>query len=421
MTAAHDTPEALLMAMFRAAVDAADPAKTLAAHLPERPKGRCIVIGAGKAAASMALAVETAWPDVDLSGVVVTRYGHSVPTSRITVREAAHPVPDESGAIAAQEIIETARQAGPDDLVLALISGGGSALLPAPVSPLTLADEIAVNRLLLRSGLPIDVMNAVRRRISLIKGGGLARAASPAKLVTLAISDVPGDEPIAIASGPTVPAPYSDADMTAVVALLGPDLSPAIREVLLRQRQPEAGFDVDFRLIASPVQSLKAAAKVAQAAGYTPVILGDTIEGEACQVGTVMAGIARSVQELAAPAKAPAVLLSGGETTVTIGSEGYGRGGRNTEFLLSLALALQSRRGIHALAADTDGIDGTEDAAGAIIDPDTLERARKAGLSAAASLRRHDSYSLFDALGSLVRTGPTMTNVNDFRAILVNP
>lgn len=411
--------EGLLRAMFQAAIDAADPAAILASYLPEKPKGRCIVIGAGKSSAAMALAVEQAWPDVDLSGVVVTRYDHAVPTRRITVREASHPVPDAAGLAAAQEILRIAKNAGPDDLVLALISGGGSSLMPLPVPPLTLEDKIAVNRLLLRSGLTIEDMNRVRRRLSMIKGGGLALAAAPARLVTLAISDVPGDDPAAIASGPTVPDPTAGQDLSHLAERLGPDLPLAAREVLTAAPEPVESFDADYRMIATPQMSLEAAAKVACAAGIRPVLLGDALEGEACELGIVMAGIAKSVAQHGFPAPAPAVILSGGETTVSIGDAMPGRGGRNTEFLLSLAVALRGHKRIHAVAIDTDGIDGTEDAAGALIGPDLLTRAADLGLNAKTFLAGHDSYSLFDATGNLIRTGPTLTNVNDFRAVLI--
>lgn len=414
-----DDAPALLRRMMEAAIAAADPGRMLARHLPEKPKGRCIVIGAGKSAAAMALAVERAWPDVDLSGVVVTRYGHGVPTRRITVREASHPVPDAAGLAAAQEILHIAKSAGPDDLVLALISGGGSSLMPLPVPPLTLEDKIVVNRLLLRSGLTIEDMNRVRRRLSMIKGGGLALAAAPARLVTLAISDVPGDDSAAIASGPTVPDPTAGEDLTHLADRLGPDLPLAAREVLTAAPEPAARFDADYRMIATPKMSLEAAADVARAAGIRPVLLGDALEGEARELGIVMAGIAKSVAQHGFPAPAPAVLLSGGETTVSIGAAKPGRGGRNTEFLLSLAVALQGHKRIHAVAVDTDGIDGTEDAAGALIGPDMLKQAADLGLDAKTFLAGHDSYSLFDATGDLIRTGPTLTNVNDFRAVMI--
>jgi glycerate 2-kinase len=405
--------------MFAAAVAVADPARVLARHLPEKPKGRCIVLGAGKSAAAMARAVEVAWPDVDISGVVVTRYGHVVPTGRIIVREASHPVPDAAGEAAAKEIFDMAHRAGPDDLVLALISGGGSALMALPKPPMTLSEKILVNRLLLESGLAICDMNRVRRRLSLIKGGGLAKAVAPARLVTLAISDVPGDNPEAIASGPTVPNPSAADDLAHLVARLGPTLPESAREILLTPTRPAEDFDVDYRLIATPRISLEAAAGVAREAGVSPIILGDALEGEAREMGIVMAGIARSVAAHGAPSRAPAVLLSGGETTVTIGDSIAGRGGRNTEFLLSLAIALDANPKIYALAGDTDGIDGSEDAAGAVFGPDLPARADASAISLRDALAAHDSYSVFEKLGLLVKTGPTLTNVNDFRAILI--
>ncbi|MEL7111526.1 MAG: glycerate kinase [Pseudomonadota bacterium] len=416
----NDDATELLRRMMTAAVEAADPATVLAAHLPEKPTGRCIVVGAGKSAAAMALALEKAWPDVDISGVVVTRYEHAVPTKKITVREASHPVPDAAGLAAAREIMETAAAAGEGDLVIALISGGGSSLMPMPVAPLTLDEKIIVNKMLLSSGLTIEDMNKVRRRLSRIKGGGLARAVHPAKFITLAISDVPGDDPAAIASGPTVPDPTAGEDLSPLVDRLGPDLPHVARSILLAPTKEQPHLDVDYRLIATPQLSLEAAANVAREAGLTPTILGDALEGEARELGIAMSGIATWVARQKAPSSPPAVLLSGGETTVSIGGTKPGRGGRNTEFLLSLAVALNGRANIHALAADTDGIDGTEDAAGAIIGPDTLARAQRVGMSPKYHLARHDSYSLFDATGDLIKTGPTLTNVNDFRAVLVH-
>ncbi|CTQ63362.1 glycerate kinase type-2 family protein [Roseibium album] len=417
-----NSPEAhaFLRQLLEAAITAADPARVLAKKLPEKPEGKCVVVGAGKSAASMARAVELAWPDVDISGVVVTRYGHSVPTERVKVLEASHPVPDDAGAAAAREILKTACEAGPDDLVLALLSGGGSALMPLPKPPLTLENKILVHRLLLQSGLAIEDMNRIRRRLSLLKGGGLARAAKPARVVTLAISDIPGDDPAAIASGPTLPDPTAHEDLSHLVEWLGPELPQAARQILLEPSEPQTGTEPDFRLIATPRMSLSAAAEVALAAGVTPLLLGDAIEGEARHAGTVMGGIALSCARHGTPVKKPAVLLSGGETTVTIGKSTPGRGGRNTEYLLSLALALKGDKSIHALAADTDGIDGTEEAAGAIIGPDTLARADALGHDARSFLDSNDSYSFFDRLDTLVRTGPTLTNVNDFRAILVS-
>lgn len=413
-----------LQAMFRAAVAAADPAVVLARHLPEPPKtGRVVVVGAGKSAAAMARAVEAAWPEVALSGVVVTRDGHAVPCRRIEVLEAAHPVPDARSAAAAGRILAAVGGLGPDDLVLALISGGGSALMSLPAPGLTATEKAEVNRLLLASGATIAEMNRVRRRLSAIKGGRLAQAAGPARLVTLAISDVPGDDPRAIASGPTVHDPEAGADLSGLVARLGPGLPAAARRLLLAPPAAVPAFAADYRMIATPMMALEAAAATARAAGLVPLILGDALEGEAREAGTLMAGIARAVALHGQPARGPLVLLSGGETTVTLPAHPpaarAGRGGRNTEFLLGLALALDGLAGVHALACDTDGIDGSEDAAGAIIDPATLARARALGLDPAALLARHDSYGLFSALGDLVMTGPTLTNVNDFRAVLI--
>ncbi|WP_062012064.1 glycerate kinase [Aureimonas sp. AU4] len=409
----------LLEELFAAAVASADPMRVLAPALLERPRGRCVVVGAGKSAAVMARAVEEAWPDVDLSGVVVTRYGHGAPTRRIEVLEAAHPVPDEASERAARRIMAAVAGLGPDDLVLALISGGGSSLMALPAEGLTLDDKRAVNRLLLASGLGINEMNQVRRRLSGIKGGRLAEAAHPARVVTLVISDVPGDDPRAIASGPTVFDPDAGADLSHLAGRLGPALPEAARRLLTRTPPPRAPFCSDIRMIATPQMALEAAAEAARRHGVTPVLLGDALEGEAREAGVLFAGMARSVRRHAQPAAPPAVLLSGGETTVTIGAAEPGRGGRNTEFLLSLALALGGESGISAISADTDGIDGTEDAAGALIGPDTLARARLAGLDPAAFLAGHDSYTLFRRLGDLVVTGPTLTNVNDFRAVLV--
>lgn len=409
----------LLLKIFLAGVDSARPELVLARHLPEKPSGRCVVIGAGKASAAMARALEAAWPDVDLSGVVVTRYGYGAPTERIEILEAAHPVPDEAGVAASRRILETARSAREGDLVLALISGGGSALLTAPKPPLTLADKIAVNKLLLASGATISEMNRVRRRLSEVKGGRLALAAHPARLVTLAISDIPGDSPADIASGPTTPDPTAGDDLTAMVERLGPDLPAAARELLLAPAGPAPGFDADFRLIATPRMALEAAAEVARAAGVTPLILGDAIEGESREFGIAMAGIAASAARFGDPVKPPAVLLSGGETTVTITGEPTGKGGPNKEFALSLALALKGHERVYALAGDTDGVDGADETAGAIVTPDTLARARAAGLDPAAALASHATSDFFGAIGDLVRTGPTLTNVNDLRAVLV--
>jgi glycerate 2-kinase len=413
----------LLRAIFGAAVAAADPRLVLKENLPERPAGRVVVVGVGKSAALMAAVVEEAWADVPLEGVVVTRYGHAVPTRRIEVIEAAHPVPDEASARGAARILAAVRGLGPADFVLALISGGGSALATLPAAGLTLADKQAVNRALLASGATIQEMNTVRKHLSAFKGGRLAAAAHPARLLALAISDVPGDDPAVIASGPTVPDPTTFAEARAILARYRITPPPAVAARLAAETDetPKPGSlpHAGFRLIATPAMALASAARKAAEAGISPLILGDALEGEAREMGTVMAGIASSVRAHGQPIAPPAVLLSGGEATVTIGAGPAGRGGRNTEFLLSLAVALGGRPGIWAIAGDSDGIDGTEDAAGALIGPDTLARARAAGLDARAMLARHDSYSLFATLGDLVQTGPTLTNVNDIRAILI--
>ncbi len=414
---------AALRQVFDAAVAAADPRRVLARHLPPLPVGRVVVVGAGKSAAIMAAAVEEAWPDADLQGVVVTRYGHAVPTRRIEVIEAAHPVPDANSEAGARRVLDSVRGLGPDDLVLALISGGASSLMALPAAGIALADKQAVNRALLASGATIAEMNCVRKHLSAIKGGRLAAAAAPAPVVTLAISDVPGDDPAVIGSGPTVPDPTSFADARALLARYGISPSPAVAARLARDddETPKPGSlpQAAFQLIATPAMALAAAAAAARGLGLAPLVLGDALEGESREMGTVMAGIARSVATHGLPLAPPALLLSGGETTVTIRHGLAGRGGRNTEFLLGLALALAGAPCIWAAAGDTDGIDGTEDAAGAIVTPDTLTRARAAGLDPRAVLDGHDSYALFDAIGDLIRTGPTLTNVNDVRAVLV--
>lgn len=418
---------AALRAMFDAAVASADPRHILPRHLPPRPRGRVVVVGAGKSAASMAAVVEDTWPEVPLSGIVVTRYGHAVPTRRITVVEASHPVPDAAGEQAARRILEAVRGLSRNDLVLALISGGGSALLSLPAPGMTLADKQAVNRALLRSGATIGEMNTVRKHLSAIKGGRLAAAAAPARVVTLAISDVPGDDPAVIASGPTVPDPTSFAEAHAILAHYGitPPPGVAAHLAMAHDETPKPGSlpHAEFHLIATPAMALKAAAEQARMLGLSPLILGDALEGESRVLGTVLGGIARSVRAHGQPLAPPAVLLSGGETTVTIAADAppEGRGGRNTECLLGLALALGGDAGIWALAGDTDGIDGTDDAAGALVTPTTLARARAVGLDARALLARHDSYRLFAALHDLVETGPTLTNVNDIRAVLITP
>ncbi len=406
-----------LRAMFDAGVASADPRRVLAAHLPERPAGRVVVVGAGKSAAVMAAALEDAWPDVPMTGVVVTRYGHAVPTRIIEVLESSHPVPDANSEAGARRVLAAVEGLTPDDLVIALMSGGASALLELPAPGLTLADAERVNRALLASGATIGEMNTVRKHLSAIKGGRLAAAARPARVVTLAISDVPGDDPAVIGSGPTVPDASTWAEVRAIAAHYRLELPRTDGT-----ETPKADeLDTDIRMIATPAMALDAAAAVARAHGLSPLILGDALEGESRELGTVMAGIAHSVRSHGHPQTAPCVLLSGGETTVTIGQGPAGRGGRNTAFLLGLAIALRGAAGIWALAGDTDGIDGTEDAAGAIVTPSTLTRARAMGLDPRAVLSAHDSYGLFDAVGDLVRTGPTLTNVNDLRAVLIAP
>jgi hydroxypyruvate reductase len=412
----------ILRRLFAAAIGAVDPLAILAPHLPAPPKGRTIVLGAGKAAAAMAKAVEDHWPG-PLSGLVVTRYGHGLPCRRIEVIEAAHPVPDAAGQEAARRILAMAQGLNADDLVLCLISGGASALLAIPGEGLTLADKQAVNKALLKSGANITEMNCVRKHLSAIKGGRLAAAAHPAKVVTLLISDVPGDDPSVIGSGPTVADPTSRHDALAVMRKYGIDMPAALRLLSSPTSEtPEPGDPrlarCEVRMLGTMQAALQAAADLARRERLTPIILGD-LEGEAREVALVHAGIARQVARHGQPLPAPAVILSGGETTVTV--RGQGRGGRNAEFLLALAIALDSHPGISAVAGDTDGIDGTEDNAGALLAPDSLARAAAGGVNAKAMLANNDGYGFFSRLGDLIVTGPTRTNVNDFRAILVRP
>jgi len=415
-------PRDLLLSLFRAALAVVDPMAAVPKHLPKPPKGRTIVVGAGKASAAMAAAVERHWPGA-IEGLVVTRYGHGVPCRKIEIVEASHPVPDERGRDAARRILEKVQGLTADDLVLCLISGGGSALLSLPAPDITLADKQAMNKALLKFGVTIAEMNCVRKHMSAIKGGRLAAAAAPAQVETLMISDVPGDDASVVASGPTVPDPTSFADALAVIRKYDIREPAAVIE-RFKRGQDETPKPGDPRLarahtvmIARPQDALEAAAKAARAVGYTPLILGDSIEGEARDVALVHAGIARQVARHGQPGEPPLLLLSGGETTVTV--RGQGRGGRNAEFLLALAVALDGHPGIHAIACDTDGIDGTEDNAGAIIAPDSLARGWAKGVNAKTLLANNDGYSFFEALGDLVKTGPTLTNVNDFRAILI--
>ena len=410
----------LLRDMFDAAVASASPKDAIPRYLPERPKGRCVVVGAGKASAAMAAALDAAWPDVELEGVVVTRYGHAVPSGRIKIIEASHPVPDERSVVAATEILAAVRGLGPDDLVVALISGGGSSLLVSPAGAMTLVDKKAVNQALLASGATISEMNTVRRHLSGIKGGRLAKAAQPAQLVTLIISDVPGDNPLDIASGPTIVDLTSKEDARNIVARYRLNLPDTAHEVLQGAEDPRLNDQIGrIQLIATPAMALDAAAEVARRHGVTPLVLGDALEGEAKELGRVLAGISMSAKTRGLPIKGPAVLLSGGEGTVTLGDAREGRGGRNTEFLLSLALQLKAMDGIWAIAGDTDGIDGIEDAAGAMISPDSLNRMKEKGVNPREALDAHDSYTAFKAIDDLILIGPTLTNVNDIRAIMV--
>ena len=410
--------------MFDAAVASAQPALCIPPHLPEPPRGRLVVVGAGKASAAMARAVEDAWHG-PLGGLVVTRYGYAVPCRRIEIVEAAHPVPDAAGVAAAERILAMVRGLGADDLVLCLISGGGSSLLTLPPPGASLADKQELNRALLASGASIGEMNCVRRHVSAIKGGRLAAACHPARVLTLLISDVPGDRPGDIASGPTVADPTTCADALDIVRRYGVAVPTSLRKLL----EDGAGESVkpddpclaraETRIIAAPQLALEAAAAVARAQGIAVHILGDSIEGEAKDVGKVLAAIALQVAERRQPFAPPCVLLSGGESTVTV--RGHGRGGRNVEFLLALAIALDGRPGIHALAADTDGVDGQEEIAGALLAPDSLARAWALGMRPKDRLADNDGHGFFQALGDSLVTGPTLTNVNDFRAILIDP
>ena len=412
----------LLESLFHAAVARAQPALAVALNLPPEPLGRTIVIGAGKASAQMAKAFEEAW-EGPVTGLVVTRYGYGAPCDRIEIIEAAHPVPDAAGAVAARRLIAGVADLSPDDLVVALISGGGSALLAAPGPGMTLADEQALNSALLASGAPIGVMNAIRKELSAIKGGRLAALAYPARVATLVVSDVPGDDPALVASGPTIPSASTRAAARRLVDLYGISLPPAASALLASADNPApVPGDPRFarntvKTIASASLSLEAAARRAEQDGIGAVILSDAIEGEAREVARVHAAIAREVKTRNRPFTSPVVMLSGGETTVTL--RGKGRGGRNAEFLLAFAIAIDGVDGISAFAADTDGIDGTEDNAGAHADGTTAARLRQAGIDPAAMLANNDAYGAFEAIGDLFVTGPTGTNVNDFRAILV--
>jgi hydroxypyruvate reductase len=415
-------PQDLLRRMFAAAIEAAQPDRCVPPHLAGIEARRLVVIGAGKASAAMARAVEAHWPG-PLGGLVVTRDGYAVPCERIEIVEASHPVPNAAGFNAARRMLDLVSGLSADDTVLCLISGGGSALLPLPIDGLTLEDKQAINRALLASGATIGEMNCVRRHLSAIKGGRLAAACYPARVVTLVMSDVPGDDPCDIASGPTVGDPTTCADALVIIDRYGIAVPDAVRNLLASGRA-ESVFPDDARLaghevrmIATPQMALEAAARVAREAGISPWILGNAIEGEAREVGTVMAGIARQVRRHEQPFSAPCVLLSSGETSVTV--RGNGRGGRNVEFLLALGIALAGESSVHAIAGDTDGVDGMEEIAGALLAPDTLARARASGIQPIAALENNDGHGFFGALGDSVITGPTLTNVNDFRAVLV--
>ena len=433
---ARRAPREFLEHLYRVAVERALPLASMGAHLPAPPaKGRTLVLGAGKAGGSMAQALEALWPaDAPLSGLVVTRYHHIPPRpaglpERIELVEAAHPVPDEAGLKAAERILALTDGLTADDLVLCLISGGGSALLTLPAEGLTLADKQRINKQLLESGAHIGEMNCVRKHLSRIKGGRLAAACAPAKVVTLTISDVPGDDPAVIASGPTVPDATTCADALAILDRYRIEVPPAVRARLesgeLETPQPGDGVFGGHatHLIATPQQSLEAAAAAARAAGIEAHILSDAMEGESREVGKVHGALARAVAHRGAPFARPCVILSGGETTVTIRPRApgapKGRGGRAGEFCLGLAGALRGQENVWALAADTDGIDGVEDNAGAFVAPDTLARAEGAGRKLADHLDRNDAYGYFDAIGDLLVTGPTHTNVNDFRALVI--
>ncbi|WP_299025752.1 glycerate kinase [uncultured Sulfitobacter sp.] len=411
--------QAFLTSLFDAAVQAADAKKALAPFMPARPKGRTVVIGAGKGAAQLAAAFEDLWGE-PVEGVVVTRYGYSCATRHIRVLEAAHPVPDAAGLVATQALFDAVADMGPDDLVVALVCGGGSALLPCPPEGLTLEDEQAMNEALLASGAPIGVMNAIRKHASGIKGGRLAAAAYPARMVSLIVSDVPGDDPAQVASGPTVPDAVTLADARAMIEARGIALPPRVLAALDPAPVPDDPVFArsEVHVVASARLSLEAAAQKAQAAGIPAVILSDAIEGEAEVIGQMHAAIAREVVAQGRPFTAPVVILSGGETTVTLRHKD-GRGGRNTAFLLGFAQAIEGVQGITALAADTDGIDGSEDNAGAFADAGTVAAMRAAGVDPMDAQRRNDAWGAFDAAGTIFKPGPTGTNVNDFRAILI--
>lgn len=415
---------AFLTSLFDAAVGAADPLTGIRTHLPARPKGRTVVIGAGKGSAQMAAALEQCW-EGPLEGLVVTRYGFAAKCAHIEIIEASHPVPDAAGLVASGRLLKLVEGLTEDDLVIALISGGGSALLPSPAGSLTLEDEIAVNKALLASGAPIAAMNVIRKHLSTIKGGRLAVAAYPARVVSLVVSDIPGDDPALVASGPTVPGAGTRSEALDLIRLYKIELPAAVMAHIAKAEADAPRPDDprfarnEVHVIASAGVSLEAAAEAARRAGIAAAILSDAIEGEAREAAHVHAAIAREILHRDRPFKKPIVLLSGGETTVTL--TGKGKGGRNSEFLLSLAIDIDGHTGIYAMAADTDGIDGSEDNAGAFADAGTVARLRSAGIDPAVMLRNNDAWSAFNAIGDLFVPGPTGTNVNDLRAILIDP
>ncbi len=414
----------LVRNLFDAAVAAADPIKLVSQHLPAEPKATIHVVGAGKASASMALAIEQAWPNANINGLVITPYGSLMPTTKIKLIEARHPVPDEQGLAASEKILTLATQLGSEDTLLCLISGGGSALMSMPAGTVTLAEKQQINKALLSSGAAIDEMNCVRKHLSAIKGGRLAMAAYPAKVITLAVSDVPGDDFSVIASGPTVRDDTTAAQALALLNRYNIKLPDSVDALLSKtsssaQMSDELWANTEAHMIATPQQSLEAAAKLAKSYGYQPLILGDAIEGEARDVAKVMAAMTKQVCQYKQPVPAPVALISGGETTVTLRNKG-GRGGRNGEFLLSFANEIGDNPRVTALACDTDGIDGSEDNAGAIWDSSVAKTANDKSLNSRTYLDNNDAYSFFEACGALVKTGPTFTNVNDFRVILID-
>jgi len=405
--------------IIRSAIDSVIPSDNLKSYLPEPPKGRVIVVGAGKASAAMAAAIDKKWQKVDLTGVVSTRYDHGVDAGRIRIIEAGHPVPDESSEFAANEMLNAVKDLTENDLVLALVSGGGSATCALPIDGLSLEQKQSVTKTLLRSGASITEINCVRKSLSKIKGGGLAAVAYPGAVHSLIISDIPGDDPRDVASGPTVICENQTEKARAILKRYNVDDS--IIKLLANKPIAEvnASQSISHELVATPIKALQCAADKASKLGYTPLILSDEIEGESAELGKILAAIAKSVAKHGVPIAKPAAIITGGETTVTIGDKKPGKGGRNTEFMLSFVIETEGAQGIYAAAADSDGIDGTEDAAGAVMEPNTLSRAKSLGLNAIDYLENHDSYSFFEGLDDLIITGPTLTNVNDIRVILI--